>query len=475
MKKLTGAVVALLLTATAVGAQTPSQVYTRPVLPSSEALARLNLDLAWHVYVPTGGRRDGITTIQLQDTQLFVQTRSNAIAAVNAETGVVQWRAQVGRPYSLQQPVGTNTASVFVTNGTTLYALDRGTGHLQWQLDLPTPPSSAPVAEEDRLYLNLHPGKVLSYRLPRFRPNVPAEPPAVKEIKTDAAAPAAPGAKPAAPASTTPPTSTPPASGRIEADRTEPDLLKEVRLLAAIDQPPLLAPASITLIDTLGAFTLLSSSRLERQDKRFPFEQGLAVPAEQYGGVAYLAFKDFNLYAMDLIDDHRLLWRFVAGAPFLQQPVATDTDLFIVVEGSGLHRIDRESGRVVWPAPNARGPDVARFLAANDKLVYARDRSGRLLVLDRARGTLLSTYDLREYAVPFTNDLTDRLYLAANDGLVICLHDHSYPSPLRYRKPPEKPKAAPGPGAKPEPKPAEKPMEDKEKMEKKDAEGEKKG
>ena len=29
--------------------------------------------------------------------------------------------------------------------------------------------------------------------------------------------------------------------------------------------------------------------------------------------------------------------------------------------------------------------------------------------------------------------MTDRLYLASNDGLVMCLHDRDYPAPLRMK------------------------------------------
>ena len=50
--------------------------------------------------------------------------------------------------------------------------------------------------------------------------------------------------------------------------------------------------------------------------------------------------------------------------------------------------------------------------------------------------------------MPISNEMTDRLYLASNDGLLICLHDRDYPTPLLLRridevKLPEPKKAAP--------------------------------
>jgi hypothetical protein len=54
---------------------------------------------------------------------------------------------------------------------------------------------------------------------------------------------------------------------------------------------------------------------------------------------------------------------------------------------------------------------------------------GQVLVLDRARGTQLSSFDVREYKMPVVNEYTDRLFLAAHDGLIICLHDRHYATP----------------------------------------------
>jgi hypothetical protein len=57
-----------------------------------------------------------------------------------------------------------------------------------------------------------------------------------------------------------------------------------------------------------------------------------------------------------------------------------------------------------------------------------------LLVLDRSRGTQLAAYDAaRDFVVPIINDMTDRIYLASNDGLFTCLHDRDYSTPLQMK------------------------------------------
>jgi outer membrane protein assembly factor BamB len=107
----------------------------------------------------------------------------------------------------------------------------------------------------------------------------------------------------------------------------------------------------------------------------------------------------------------------------------TDDDVYISTDRGGLRRLDRSNGRMVWQNRMAD-----RFLAANPRVVYAADRAGHLLILDRASGEQIGSYDTRDFVVPITNDLTDRVYMAANDGLLISLHDVAHVKPHINKK-----------------------------------------
>src|SRR5438128_6587354 len=98
MNKLIALVVLLLAPAVAIS-QNFKQVYAAPGVPSREDLGRLNLKLAWRVYLPLDRRRDGIFSVQLADDQVLVQTRSGAIVALNAADGSTLWRAPLDVPY----------------------------------------------------------------------------------------------------------------------------------------------------------------------------------------------------------------------------------------------------------------------------------------------------------------------------------------------------------------------------------------
>ena len=179
----------------------------------------------------------------------------------------------------------------------------------------------------------------------------------------------------------------------------------------------------------------------------------LAVSLGQHDETAYVAASDYNLYAIN-ISAGKLLWRFAAGGSPTDRPAVLDAEIYLPVQRVGLLRIDRVRGQEIW-----RNVDARAFLAAGQHFVYATDRNGRLLVLDRERGTTLSTYNgTRDYVFPIQNDLTDRVLLAANNGAIVCLHDRDQEKPLvmktikdRVTPPPPgggKPKG-PGDGGKP--------------------------
>jgi hypothetical protein len=175
---------------------------------------------------------------------------------------------------------------------------------------------------------------------------------------------------------------------------------------------------------------------------RFSADGNLIAPPTIYDDVAFIASQDANVYALNL-GNGLPKWRFTAGTPVDQLPIVTEQDVYVVAERKGMSRLDRATGETLWRVPrgNTRltaNPDAKRFLAANPKFVYAADRSGRLLILDRARGTQLSCLDVHDYVFPVVNDWTDRLYLAANNGLMVCMHDREYPQPILHRKLEEK-------------------------------------
>ena len=188
------------------------------------------------------------------------------------------------------------------------------------------------------------------------------------------------------------------------------------------------------------------SSGGNKESYRYAGDSTFTAPPSQSEDAAYLATKDAHLYAIK-IDSGEQLWRYVPGRIVRRKPVAIDVnggksvdrDLYVSAEGKGLARLNRDTGEPLWNLHKTDfNAEADRLLAVNPKFVYATDGNGGMLVLDRKNGRRLSRYDIRDFVFPIVNGTSDRIYLASNDGLIVCLHDKDYAKPLLYRK--EKPK-----------------------------------
>jgi len=402
-----------------------SRLYTRPALPPAEMLERLNLTLAWHSRVAVDGLRDGLFSLQLvpgkNSFQFIVQTRQGAIVAVDAETGDLLWQTQVGQPYWSGQPVAFNSQALFVTRRDQLYALDRNTGrHLFETLDprskqrivgvpLTGVPSAAAVADERMLYIPFG-SRVSALQLPFERTKAPSVTLEEKYARTSA-------------------TDEP----LINWDAPLSGLRIEQPLL--LTNPPRPAASALGAVSPEGTFFSLSS---QERSEPIVFKTGaaVAVPLGQYENIAYLATENGNLYALNIANTDQL-WRFNAEAPLFRKPDVTARDVYLSPDRLGLFRVDRKTGVARW-----LNRDGVHFLAVNNDFVYATDRLGRFLVLDYFRGTTLAVYDLRDYPVLFHNELTDRIYLGSNDGLILCLRHRGQRTPLLNKLPPPPPPKA---------------------------------
>jgi outer membrane protein assembly factor BamB len=457
MKATATAITLTLLAVTTVRAQDPKRLYTQPSVPPREVLDRLNLKLGWRAHVPMDGRRDGIFSVQRAGDELLVQTRSGLVVCLDAETGRSRWRARFGRAYRTAVELGFNTQSVFVVNDQTLYAIERKTGQLQWDYDLPDGPTATPVADDDQLFISLGEGKVHAFALPRMtkggtgkpeidknkkpggskddkKPNDKPTPGDDKYKKPDTGALSSSGVVGGGLSSKTVLSSIGALTSGRQASRTDrtgiqPHLDWTDAPGVRIELTPVLTPDSVFIAGANGRIASLATGlKTIEHFERALADGPISVAPAQHGEEAYVGARDGNLYAVKTLTG-TTRWRFTMGTAVTFRPSATDEDVFVTSDRGGLHRVNRSNGQMIW-----RNGTAARFLAENKKFVYATDRSGRFLVLDRGSGKQLSSYNLRDFVFPIANEHTDRVYLAANDGLIVCLHDRDYTTPLVMKK-----------------------------------------
>ena len=148
----------------------------------------------------------------------------------------------------------------------------------------------------------------------------------------------------------------------------------------------------------------------------------------------------------------RIEWRASVGGTMNHRPVAARDAVFASGEQSGTAKIDIVTGDVVWRSETT----ADQFVAANDEFVYLKDRAGNLAVYDRQKATDAATrrslplakLDIAGFGVTVSNDKTDRIFLAGDNGVLVCLRDASakYARPVPLVPPaPEPKKDAPAP------------------------------
>ena len=418
MKPLLAVTAALALTAATAWTQSEPdriRVQTDPKGPSRAVLDRLNMDLAWSIRLKTEGHKDGLFSVQMLPgpgkQQLIAQTLRGDVIALDAETGDPLWVTPVGTPYELARPVAFNSQVIFTTRKDRLFVLDRETGRQAlwdiekdsglpvWGMPLESIPSAGPTADEQMLFVCME-TRVSGYFVPDFR--------TLGRLRAREETKEAPKRMP---------------SPQVRRDWTS------VLAPRQFSQPPLLWRDLLGLVADDGTFLVLNRPD-GAEGYGYQVEKPVVAPAAQHGSMAYVGSMDYQLYAFDM-SMRRLTWRFTATAPVALPVQATDRDVYVSPDRVGLYRLDRASGGERWLARDAR-----RFLATNGKFVYAFDRFGNLLVLDHARGTQLAKWDTRDYVFPVPNEWTDRLYLAAHNGLIVCLHHRDYPTPLKIKTPP---------------------------------------
>ncbi|MGL4420724.1 MAG: PQQ-binding-like beta-propeller repeat protein, partial [Gemmataceae bacterium] len=223
-----------------------------------------------------------------------------------------------------------------------------------------------------------------------------------------------------------------------------------------LEYTPLQTPSRLWFTSTSANLTAIWKQDKSPQVSANIPDSTASAPA-QSEDTGYFALSDGNLIAIDLnagsAQTLRTVWRANIGGLMNVAPVVTDKSVFVGGDNSGVARVDRASGEVLWRSQ----PGYDRLLAINDQFAYIRDRQGHLGVFDvntvsdgRSRIAYpLATLNTAAFGTALVNNQTDRIVLASDTGLIICMRDAA----LKYFRPmvvAPQPKAVPKPAVKPD-------------------------
>lgn len=530
--------VVLVLTMTLVVSGQSGSVSTRAMPPDRAAIERLNLKTEWTVNLPIDTRKDAISVVQTFDDQLFVQTKTGQVIAIDAATGRIQWSTQLGNggPTNTYR-LATNSQFVYVVNVTKLYSFHRYTGVVEFVTDLESPLTTGLAADESGVYcvLGVRSGtggsvRLAVYNLPRpivifEAAKAPQLDPSGRPIKdpksinpvdnltgryaqdgTNRAnqpdtsesrsrprvmeAPVGGYSGSRTPSLATVPRVTPPYT--LDSEATTPSInslqsfrqpyhlrtefQKDIQQTASINAIPPSVAAALALADlrpktieppvrweygftsrvvyplTLAPHRVwaITDSQdliaLSKPDKKLDvsqhFDDPVSAPPGRGGVYIYVPLSSGFLMAVDgsigeKASGASILWRTAVGGINNRAPFVTENMVYAEGDNSGVVAVDRKTGSLVW-----RSEDTAdQIIAANRELLYVRNRHGKLLVFNALRATdpigkrsmPLAGIDLSEFTIPIVNTVSDRVFLAADNGLIVCMRDLSpkYARPVR--------------------------------------------
>lgn len=447
MIRNTGMVLTLLVFSMQLHAADSRNIYTQPDIPSQEALDRLNMKMVWRAFSPMEGRRDGYHDIQILDNHVVAQTRSGTVVLFHGSTGETLWKTNFGKPYQVVHNLAFNDKFIFAVNENDLYALHRKDGAIAWRASLAISLTAAPSADNVHVYLCGLNRRIYCYALPKFGNDNQF----VGYEKTDRL-----GKLKVQTVAEIAETEFDPGSAGIflgKGTRTQgqqPLLIWEFPTQINMIYPPLVTEEQVAVVGQKGDLITLdkfSESRMTTRLTHQPYATDgpvISTP-EIKEHVAYIGSTDSALHAYDL-KLGKLRWRFTVGSTITQRAFVTPNEVFISGERTGLSKVSNDFGDPMWSIPN-RGrfsnyqEKSERVISANPKFVYTLDKSGRMVILDRNTGIALTTWDIHDFVFPVTNRTHDRVFLAANNGLIVCLRDRDYPNPVFHFEPKQTPQA----------------------------------
>ena len=338
---------------------------------------RFGLQRAWFSQVTVDSRRSHIVDWRLSHDRLYALTSAGVVQALDTGTGATLWKKRIGKPAGSYSGLSANESFVAVISGSYLHLFDRDTGNLRVTHRLESAPLPGPVLSKKYVFAALNNGKVEAYSL-----EFPEEKPWYHQ-----------------------------SIGRIY---YEPTVTGEV-----VSWP------------TDAGHLYVSQANSPRV--LFRVETGSEIVAPPTELEPYLYVTSFNgyLYCVHERSGYEA-WRWSTGSPILTKPAAVANTVYVACEEPALHALHAKTGQLKWIAPGLK-----QFVTEGKKNVYALDRWGSLVIVEKETGGVLGRLWMGEEAEAMVNDHSDRLYLVSRSGLVQCFHESESSEPIYYRLQPD--------------------------------------
>lgn len=357
-------------------------------LPNHHQLNRLGLERVWWAQAVLNPHRDKVRSIAIDEDVLVVQSTSGVATGLDAETGQQLWASQLGNQDQQSYPAVSSESLSLIVYGDTLYALNKQNGRMVWTLILPGQPSTGPALDDKRVYIGCLDGSLYAYSLRVIR--------------------------------------------KLYEERRLPQWSNEAQLwkykaAKEITSPAIPAGRNVYVASRDGSLYAVTTAN-RKLTFQLETDKSIVAPLTRAGDMMYVASEDNSFYAINTMKQ-KVIWEFTSGLPIRKAPWPFEKDLYVLPDRGGMYNLDPANGNTNWWQPQ-----VTDFIAMLGNTVVASDRDGNLLMISRDKGEVTGQLPFRRYTIRPGNDRTDRIYLATESGLLVCLRQigHTFPRYHRY-------------------------------------------
>jgi outer membrane protein assembly factor BamB len=366
-----------------------------PVLPTESLLNRRGLTRRWWGHATINDQRDKLSFLTADESFLFAQSSAGAVTAFDCETGKLLWDRSVGRRDRAVYPATFNDEHLFVINGLKLFAVRKINGDIAWELNLPGQPSSSPVADSKRVYVGFLDGSQYAFDLEKIR-----------DLYSKGLLP----------------------------QYSDATVTWRYRTSHPITVPAVPVGELVSFATKSGLLYCVGAAD-HKLIFQFETDAPLTAPVARYKNNLLLASEDSNFYSLNSTNG-KLGWEFTTGNVIRTAPVLIEDEVYLLPERGRMFKLSAETGRELWPRPQTR---IESFLSASSHRLFVVDHDNNLRILSRATGESEGEFPLERFIRHVTNVRSDRIFLATERGLIMCLHERGRDFPRFHLHPERQP------------------------------------
>ena len=326
-------------------------------------------------------KNEGITNVEIKldqytlpESTVYTLSSDGVVTAINADTGKTNWTAEIGDNRVPSIGLAVSDDFVAAANVLSVYLLEASTGRVLWTRKCAGPIAAPPAVSDERIYVPLTNGRMESF---------------------------------------------PTGNGGGGSFTFVARGRGTVR--------PLITDLTVSWPTSTGDLNIavLHGDKTNAISYRLVSDEAIVSSPAYKDGTLYVSSLDGFVYAIDE-QTGSIKWEVSTGEGISQSPVPLGTSVYVVTDDRKFYKLDAKTGYQQWAKPIE---NMGQFVGASQARIYLTDPFGRLVVIGRESGAILSQIPAGQIDHIATNSQTDRLYFGSHAGLLQCLREKQSHTP----------------------------------------------